>query len=151
MTDRDYVTGSEFSRWMAEEQEFRARLERRMADNAQAVQTGLNKIEEHLADINGRTRKNSEAIAAATVRLDRIEHEDQTIEQVVQDIRDRGCSQLSHHADLVQRTEGMAEWSGKKKAGAAAGLVGLGALIWPAIQEIASAVHALVDWLAKGT
>jgi len=141
-TPPDYVTGAEMSRWMTEESDFRARLERRMADNAQAVQVGLGRIETHLAEINGRTRKNSECIAVIERELDAIKSEDGSIERMVEQIRIHGCGKLKAHKDVLQ-TIG---WTPRKKAAVAGGLFGAGALVWPALQRIAEAVHAVVTW-----
>lgn len=136
----DYVTGEEFARWMHEESEFRDRLERRMATNAASVQTGLDKIEAHLAEINGRTRKNSEGITSLDVRIARIEKEDETIEQTIRSIHDEGCAQYVAHTALIERDPGNG-WSSRKKVVVAGGLVGTGALAWPALAEIAKALH----------
>lgn len=140
-TSPDYVTGSEFARWMDEESKFRERLERRMHDNAQAVQAGLGKIETHLADINGRTRKNSECIAVIEREIDAIKSEDKAIERTVEQIRNHGCGKLEAH-EIVLQTIG---WTPQKKVAVAGGLVGAGALVWPALQKIAEAVHAAIE------
>jgi len=142
-TPHDYVTGGEFARWMTEEAEFRARLERRMEVNALAVQTGLGEIKTHLAEINGRTRRNSEDIAVIQRELQAIESEDVAIEKTVAEIQAHGCGQLAAH-ETVLRNLG---WTPQKKAAVAGGLLGTGALMWPAIQEIAAALHvALEKW-----
>lgn len=144
--ESDYVTGAEFARWMREESEFRDRLERRMATNAVAVQAGLDKIEHHLAEINGRTRHNSEGLSALDVRIARIEREDEAIQQTVQSIHDEGCSQYSAHVATLERLGAApSDWSTRKKTVIGGALVGTGTLIWPAIQEIAKAIHAILD------
>lgn len=140
-TNHDYVTGAEFARWMREESEFRDRLERRMATSAAAVQTGLDKIESHLAEINGRTRKNSEAIAVIEREVEAIKSEDAAIEEAVENIKVHGCGQLGNH-ETVLRTLG---WTTPKKAAVAGGLIGGGVLAWPAVQKIAEAVHAAIE------
>lgn len=137
-THTDFITGSEFSRWTTE-------LTRQLTANAGAVESGLGRIERHLAEINGRTRKNTEAIAVMERELAAIKSEDAEIEHVVADIKAHGCAQLSTH-ETVLRDLG---WTTKKKAGVAGGLVGIGALAWPAVQELAAALHAGLDWLAK--
>ena len=40
----DYVTGSEFKRWMDEESDFRARLERRIGDGFTEVKASVGQI-----------------------------------------------------------------------------------------------------------
>jgi hypothetical protein len=39
---------------------------------------------------------------------------------------------------------GVAAWSGRRKAAVVGGLVGTGALIWPALTEIAKAVQQVL-------
>ena len=137
----DYVTAAEFSRWMQMESDFRTRIEHRLELNAQEVRSGLGKIEHHLADINGRTRKNSESVAVLERNFDAMKSEGLHIETVVDDIKAHGCAQFAAHETIIQ-TIG---WSGQKKAAIAGGLVGAGALAWPAIQKIAEAVHAAIE------
>jgi hypothetical protein len=143
--ERDCITAAEFTRWMQQESEFRSRLEHRLEVNAAAVQTGLGVIQAHLAEINGRTRKNSEAIAVLERELQAMESEERHIEAVVDEIKAKGCAQLVAHREVVE-TLG---WPAKKKAVVAGTLLTGGALAWPALQEIAGAIHAGVEWFAK--
>lgn len=137
----EFVTAAEFSRWMQMESDFRTRLEHRLELNAQEVRSGLGKIEGHLAEINGRTRKNTDAIAVMEREVSAIKQEDLAIERVVDDIKSQGCAQFAQH-EAVLTSLG---WTPKKKVAVAGGLVGTGVLIWPAIQQIAAAVHAAIE------
>lgn len=144
-THNDYITQGEFSRWIGdwrlEEANFRSRLEARMGEQHAYVRTELNEIKGMVKEANGKTNRNGEAIAIIQRDLDAIKSEDNAIEQAVEDIRARGCAQLQTHQEVLT---GLG-WGAKKKAAVAGGLLGTGALIWPAVQQIAEAVHAYLD------
>ncbi len=93
-------------------------------------------------EANGKTAANGQAIAIIQRELDAIRSEDLAIEATVEDIKAHGCHQLENHQQVLMTTLG---WSPKKKAGVAAGLLTTGALAWPAIQQIAEAVHAAIE------
>lgn len=130
----DYITGPEFSRWTAE-------ITRQLTANAAAVQVGLGQIERHLAEINGRTRKNTETIAVLSRDMEAIKSVDGAIEKEVEDLRTHGCAQFVAHEAMVTDLG----WTRRKKATVAGGLVGMGVLAWPAVQEIAAMLHAVID------
>ena len=144
-----YVSSDEMSRWMHEQSDSRQRLEARIAGQHVEVVATLSRIETQVRETNGRTRKAESAIEAINVRLDRVDEDDNEIANVVQAIREGGCSKFGAHVEILrQNVEG---WSERKKAGIAGGLVAGGALAWPAIQELARAIHAAVDWLGRVT
>jgi hypothetical protein len=143
------ITSEEFSRWMTEQGNFRSRLEGRLADQQAAVMGSLGRIEAHLSELNGRTRKNSEAIAATNVRLDTIEKEADDIEKTARSIRDQGCSQYAAHVQILQEASQETSiphaWTARKRVAVGGGLVATGTLLWPALTEIAKLVHAYLD------
>jgi hypothetical protein len=132
----DHITGPEFTRWTTE-------LTRQIAANASAVNEGLGRIERQLAEINGRTRKNTESILVIERDLDAIKSEDTAIDEKVDDLKTNGCAQFLAHENVLRELG----WTPKKKAAVAGGLVGTGVLAWPAIQKIAEAAHAFLEKL----
>ena len=146
--NQDYISSAEFSRWMTEQADFRSRLEHRLGIQHGEVVITLRRIEDGVKETNGRVRGAEAQIEGIQTRLDSIEADDTRIEKVVQGIRDEGCSQYAAHVNIL--TRGVEDWSPKKKAAAASGLVGLGVLVWPAVQEIAALVHTLLDKVPAG-
>lgn len=142
----EFVSGSEFTRWMGEQSEFRARLEARLTNQHLELVNTLGRILGEVKETNGRVRQAEAAIAGFKERLASIEADDAKIERVVETIRDEGCSQYAAHAAVLE-TGPMRDWAPKKKIAAAGGFVAIGMLIWPAVQEIAGLLHALVDRL----
>lgn len=141
----DFVSGREFSDWMREQSDFRTRLEQRInAQHGEVVDT-LHRIEDKVGETNGRVRNAEGEIQSIKSRLASIEADDEKIEQTVESIRDEGCSQYAAHVAILQNN--VESWSSKKKLAAAGGFISLGALIWPAVQELAAALHALLDKL----
>ena len=130
----EFVTGAEFGRFRADFQAFQNRLEERLDHGFGGMNTRLDAL-------NGRTRGAEQNIAVIGRRLEAIESEDRAIEATVGQIQLHGCAQLAQHEAAVE-TLG---WSKQKKAAAAGGLVGLGALMWPAIQQLIDIIHTLVD------
>ena len=144
-----YVSSDEMSRWMNEQSDFRQRLEGRIAGQHAEVIESLVRIETQVRETNGRTRHAEAAVEGINVRLDRIDEDDGRIDDAIQSIRAHGCSQYAAHVEILrQNVEG---WSAKKKAAVGGALIGGGALVWPAIQEVAQAIHAAVEWLTKVT
>jgi len=145
-----YVSSEEFTRWTGEESAFRARLESGIAAQIKPVSDTLGRIELHLAQINGRTRANSEAIAELRTRVDVIDREDHRIGEAVESLRSEGCAQYAAHTKLINyacraNESDVSGWTDKKKVAVGGGLVATGALVWPALQKLAEAVHALIE------
>jgi hypothetical protein len=137
-----YVTGDEFTR-------FSDQLSRTLADHHGAIQGSLNRIDSHLEGINGRTRLNSEKISVLEREVEALESVDLSISEKVDDLSKQGCAQYATHTKLLEQLVGLPAWTPQKKAAVAGGLVGTGALIWPALQQIAAAAHALLERLPK--
>lgn len=146
-THNDYVTAGEFTRWVTdwrtEESNFRARLESRLESQHNLIKGELGEIKGMVKEANGKTSRNAESIAVVQRELEAIKAEDALIDRAVTQIREHGCAQLERH-EAVVTTLG---WSPKRKAAVAGGLLGTGALIWPALQQIAATVHDLVERL----
>lgn len=86
--DQEFVTAGEFGRWRQDFQAFQARLDDRL-------ESGFGGLNTRLDDLNGRTRKQAEAIVALDVR--------------VSEIASHGCGQLEAHRaamDAVAETRG---------------------------------------------
>ena len=144
-----FVSSDEMSRWMREQADSRQRLETRISVQHAEVIATLVRIETQVRETNGRTRKAEASIDGINVRLDRVDADDGEIAAAVQSIRSGGCSQYTAHMDLLrQNVEG---WSPRKKAAVSGGLVAGGVLVWPMLQELVQAVHAVVDWLTRVT
>jgi len=141
------ITSEEFTRWMNEQQNFRSRLELRMADHNKAVMAGIEDIKDHLAQLNGQTSRNSEHIAILERDFSAMKAEELHIEDIVQSIKNEGCSQYAAHAAILREVGPVEGWSRQKKMAVSGILVGGGALIWPALTEIAKLVHAIIERL----
>jgi hypothetical protein len=134
---------------MHEQADFRQRLESRIAGQHADVISALVRIEAQVLQTNGRTRDAEAAVLGINRRLDRVDEDDNEIANAVQAIREGGCSKYGAHVEILrQNVEG---WSPRKKAAVGGGLIAGGAVAWPAIQELARAIHALVDWLGRVT
>jgi len=144
-TPPDYVTGAEMGRYFAEESAFRERLELRMAETARVLGAGLAKIETHLAVLNGSTLINTSGIGALEKRLIRIEHEYDSLVEMVQSVKSHGCAKYEAHSQVLTDLS-VAAWTPRKKVAVGGGMVATGALIWPAVQELAKGAHALIEW-----
>lgn len=129
----EFVHSDEFTRWVSEEANFRLRLETRLEAMHKFVGSELSEIKGIVKESNGRTHANSEAIAIMRRDLDALISEDQEIEKTVHSIQEQGCNQLSQHEQILTNLG----WSAQKKAAVAGGLVGTGALMWPALQKLA--------------
>ena len=116
----EFITSGEFSRWRSDFQGFQERLDERL-------DAGFGGLNHRLDDLNGRTRKNAEAIIALDSR--------------VENIRTSGCSQVKAHRNTLDRIASPEKWHKDKRVwvGGAGG-----ASIVAALYEVARAVRALV-------
>ena len=146
-THPEYVTGAELTRWMQEQADFRQRLEVRIGNQHGEIVGTLRRIEDQVRETNGKTQKNTEAIAVLARDIEALKSEERHVESLVESIRDEGCSQFAAHQDALTQSSALAveAWSVKKRAGLAAGLMAGGSLMWPALQKIAEAVHAFIE------
>jgi hypothetical protein len=133
-----FVSSEEFAHFRDDIKEMRRALEKQ-------IEVGFGGINARLDSLNGRTRSAEQTIAVVERRLQAIESDDRSIEAVVTDIKTHGCAQLETH-ETVLRELG---WSPRRKAVVAGGLMGAGAMFWPAIQKIAEAVHAFVERMPR--
>jgi hypothetical protein len=144
----DYVTNVEFNRWFTEESQFRDRLESRMAETARVMGAGLVRIDMHMSLLDGSAQQNTLAIGDIDRRLTRIEENYEQLVGLVQSVKNNGCAKYAAHSQLLTDLS-VAEWTPKKKAVVGGGIFAGGALIWPAVQEIARGVHALFEWMGS--
>lgn len=79
----DNVSGAEFGRWRQDFSAFQDRLESRLND-------GFTGVHDRLDELNGRTRKNSEAVVALDMR--------------VTAIQSTGCGQFQAHRAVLEAT-----------------------------------------------
>jgi hypothetical protein len=149
-----YVTSDDFSRYIMEENNFRSRLEQRLASDHELVRKDLGEIKGLVKETNGRVGNAERTIAVLEREVSAMKSEGQEIEATVHSIKDEGCSQLAQHAAILEaggtpafRPEfRLDHFSVKQKAVAGAGIA---LVMWPAIQEIATLIHDLVLWLEK--
>ncbi len=121
----EFITGGEFGRWRQDFQGFQERLDERL-------DRGFGGLNNRLDELNGRTRKNSEAIVSLDSRAE--------------NIRTGGCSPVkTHQAALAKMTLPRERWHKDRRLwfGSAAG-----ASVIALLYEVAQAVHA---YLSKGT
>jgi hypothetical protein len=109
------------------------------------VKESLGRIEAHLDKLNGRTATNTEHIAVMKREIQALESVDLSMEGKLDHLANQGCAQYAAHTKLLEQLVGLPAWSTQKKAAAVAGLVGTGALIWPALTEMAKALHAVME------
>jgi hypothetical protein len=138
---RDYVSNAEFGRYVADETAYRGRVAQQLEVQYGHITAELGDIKNMVREANGKTNANGMAIAVMQRDLEAIKSEDNAIERTVEDIRTKGCAQLESHQQVLTQLG----WSPQKKAAVAGGLVGTGAIIWPALQEIAKLVHAVIE------
>ena len=138
----EFISSDEFTRWSVE-------LHRRLDDHHSAVQGSLRRIDGHLEGINGRTRTNSEKISVLENEVKALELVDHNVDRKIDSLSKEGCAHYLAHTKMLEQLGGVTVWPAKKKAAIAGGLVGTGALIWPAVQQIAAAAHALLERLPK--
>lgn len=149
-----HVTSDEFSRYIQEEANFRLRLEQRLARDHDVVRSELSEIKALVKEANGRVGKTEQSIAIIQREVEAVKAEDRDIQTTVHDISDHGCRKYASHVAILEAggDPGMAtgegflpaHWSRRQKlAAGAAGAV----VAWPAIQEIAQALRAVVLWL----
>lgn len=117
----DVVTGGEFGRWRADFAAFQERLDERM-------DRGFGGLNSRLDDLNGRTRKNAEAIVALDGRIDAI--------------ATHGCGQLEAHRAVMEANgpEGK-PWHRDKRTWVG---TGVGAGVIAVLYEIISTLHAYI-------
>jgi hypothetical protein len=121
----EFITGGEFGRWRQDFQSFQERLDERL-------DRGFGGLNNRLDELNGRTRKNSEAIVSLDTR--------------VENIRTSGCQNLkAHQTTLAKIGPPQQRWHSDKRLwfGSAAG-----ASVIALLYEVAQAVHA---YFTKGT
>jgi hypothetical protein len=104
--EQDAVSAGEFGRWRSDFQAFQARLDERL-------DAGFGGMNDRLDDLNGRTRKNSEAISV--------------LDERVNSIRVSGCAQLSAHRAVMDEVplavrKTWRDWHPAAKAGAGVGV-----------------------------
>ena len=141
----DPVSGEEFSRWMNEQSNFRARLELRMCERDKAIMEGLSEIKDHLMQLNGKTAENVKQISIIDRDMEALKSGENHIEKIVDDIKNHGCHRLVAHEQILQGNNIIEEWSHRKKVAVVGGLLGGGALMWPAITEISKTIQALLS------
>lgn len=156
MPNDRFLTTEAFGLYVAEESNFRARLEARLAEDHRVLRGELSEIKAYVRDTNGRVNTAEQVIAVIRNELRAIKDEDIAIDTAVQGIQRDGCGKYHAHVDILRyggdpavaaiNGAGFMGWSRPKKVGAA---VGATLLAWPALQEIAKAVHALVEWLGS--
>lgn len=150
-----YVTSDEFTRYIAEENNFRSRLEGRLAADHQTVRNDLTEIKGLVRETNGRVVKAEHELNVMRRDFEALKSENLDIEKTVHEIRDDGCSQYANHKSILEsggdvttavvRPEfRLDHFSKRQKVVAGAGIT---LVMWPAIQEIASLLHDLVEWL----
>ena len=118
----EFITSGEFSRWRADFQGFQERLDERL-------DSGFDGMNHRLDELNGRTRRNSEAIIALDSRVENIRHS--------------GCARLASHQKA--RALGAAaptSWHKDKRIWFG---VGGGASVIAVLYEAAQALHAYLD------
>lgn len=132
----DFVTGSEFARWMTEESNYRTRLEARHSAQHLAVLNELSEIKGIVKEANGRTWKNSEHIAVIQREIEALKYEAGRAE--------RRVGAVQQDVTSLRNDGPMEEWSRRKKAVIAGSLMGTGAMAWPALKSMADAVIAVM-------
>lgn len=141
MADHSYLTVAEFERWA-----------KQIADSLERVENGQRYA-------NGKVADNTAVIAVMLKRIEKIEREDQAIEDTVRDIRDMGCSQLrQHHTSLLLRRQQSPgeedayqrlmthpqDWPRRMKVAAGATVA---VALLPAVQDVAKMFYAFFLWL----
>lgn len=126
MTSDDTITSREFTREMSH------------------VKESLGRIEAHLEKLNGKTATNTEEIRVLKRDVEALVTEDLEIDRKVDKLTLDGCAHYQAHTEMLQQMAGMSAWTPQKKAAVAGSLLGGGALMWPAIQKVAEAVHAMI-------
>jgi len=148
----NWITSDEFSRYVTEEANFRSRLEHRLATDHDAVRKDLGEIKGLVRETNGRVGKAEVTISVLRRDFEAMKSEGMDIEKTVHEIRDEGCSRLSSHMAVLgnvdptdtSRTINLSVLSRRQKIVAGSGLA---IVMWPALQEIARTLHAIVAWL----
>lgn len=147
----EYLTTGEFTRWRSEEVEFR-----------RDVRKSLDDVVLLLRVQNGRIGKSELTLEGVRERLAQIEAKDGSIATAVTDIQEHGCHQIKEHGQVIQALNGAGalpdtdgpprpafrfpDLNPKQKAVAG---VGIGALLIPAVSDLAKLATALVGWLHR--
>lgn len=150
-----YVTSDEFSRYITEENNFRTRLEARLANDHLVVRADLVEIKTLVKETNGRVGKAEQTIGVIQRELEAIKSEDQEIESTVQSIKEEGCNQYANHVAILSAGGDPAvvsvrpqfrldHFSTRQKAVAGAGIA---LVMWPAIQEIVKLARDILVWI----
>lgn len=151
----DYVTGSEFKRWMDEESGFRERIERRMMDGFTKLDGAIVRVENQVREANGKTAEHARIIAVMQRDVEAIRSEDLDIEAAVRSIKEEGCSQYVDHVKLLGMSEAdggpkirtwMSRLNRPQKTAAAAAVL---ALLLPAVVDLAKIVADTWKWLEQ--
>lgn len=148
----EYITRGEWTNWRQEEHDFRQRLERRMAEQHAETQGQLTEVIRLQRDANGRIARSEEAMRVFDRDLQAVKSEDRHIEQIVESIKEDGCSQYQTHIALMtggdptdtSRTINLAVLSKRQKM---IGGAGLAIVMWPALQQIAATLADVIHWL----
>lgn len=155
MPTNHYVTSDEFSRYIQEENNFRSRLEGRLASDHRAVRDDLTEIKTLVRETNGRVVKAEQAIGILQRDFQAMQSEELDIEKTVHEIRDEGCNKYGEHKAVLESGGDLSgavmrpqfrldHFSAKQKAVAGAGIA---LVMWPALQEIAKLLHDLIEWI----
>lgn len=113
------------------------------------VHASLSRIEDHLEKLNSKTATNTEDVRVLQRDVQALVSEDLAIDAKVTKLARDGCANYETHTRMLEQLGGITVWPTQKKAAVIGGLVGTGALIWPALQQIAAAVHALLERLPQ--
>lgn len=140
MPERSYLTVGEFGRHMAA-------LQAQLKGNHDDVKEELREIKATVRATNGKTAENCSEIAMIKREVQALVATDLELAEKVESVEKTGCAQYAAHSSMLQEMAGIQLWSPKRKVAAAGGLLGAGALMWPALQEIAKLFHALLDKL----
>jgi hypothetical protein len=134
------ISGAEFGR-------FRVDLSARLDRQDRAIDDGFEGVHKRQDDANGRTAKNSAAIIRVEEKIARLE----PIEHHVLAIQSHGCAVFEQHRAMMTPAEIIEEdrpkWPRRRQVIAGGGLVAAGAVVWPAIREVAHLFGELLKQL----
>lgn len=147
----EYITAGEFTRWRAEETEFR-----------KGIKADLGEIIGLVRNQNGRLGSAEAAIQIIQRDLEAIKSEDLSIQGTVESIQRDGCHQFQNHQEALTvlegagvlpntdgaqpRTNGFKFPTLTPRQKVAAG-VGGAALIFPALADLAKWIYTGLSWL----
>jgi hypothetical protein len=150
MSEQDFITAGEFTRWRTEEADFR----REVRDNLKEI-IGLVRTQ------NGRLGKAEVTISVISRDVAALVSEENSIQTTVESIQKEGCHQYENHREAIELIEGsgavrnmdgtprallprISDLSTKQKVGAG---VGIGALLIPAVSDLLKFGQSVVTWL----